>query len=555
MKLIDQHTKSVMEECKKRAENKVGVSFNMDTLEYILSNQDIIELSPKIMIPTLYDYWVHDVYTYQGKGQYSIFPHNPYETVINTRPPISFYNDNNPDWLNIMIFYHVLFHIDFFQNNQFFSHTWRDDFLGKALSDKRRINRIREELGEKKRFVDYVIEFTRGVDNLVNFYADLKTEIQDTKDDSMISFYFSDFLKEKEVSSADLMKEVEKFNQYVDSYGEEDGSKWFIEKVKGIYPEFKSLYNKFKERKEKKNRDLIEFLMNESEVINKEENKWMKEVMNIVRDTSLYFQPQIRTKILNEGWATMMHNFLILQDERLSSHEVDLALVNSKVVSNPKVGINPYAIGYKILEFLYGMGEKGKINNYQYQSLLDIDKRKEFDKKLKGEGWNTLFQVRKNFNDFMLLNFLDKRDFQEFVTKNKLFVAGKKLNIRNRTWEYYIKSRNGENYRNMVIDTLYHPPKIKYNTDENGKLNLEHIFEGKQLHRDYIDNVLIGLEFLWGKPIVLKTTEFVVEDRDSYFYWLTGEIENLEYKKRKVVYSCVNYKVNRKIEHGEGVWR
>ena len=116
MELIDQHTKKIMEGCKERA-RKVGLRFEDETLEYIVTNRDLLELSPKLMIPTLYDYWVHDVDVIKEKGRYELYPANPYETVINTRPAISFYNDNNPDWLNVMIFYHVLAHIDFFQNN------------------------------------------------------------------------------------------------------------------------------------------------------------------------------------------------------------------------------------------------------------------------------------------------------------------------------------------------------------------------------------------------------------------------------------------------------
>lgn len=114
MELIDQHTKKIMEGCKERA-RAAGLRFQDETLEYIVTNRDLIELSPKVMIPTLYDYWVQDVEVLKEKGRYELYPGNPYETVINTRPPISFYNDNNPDWLNVMIFYHVLGHIDFFR--------------------------------------------------------------------------------------------------------------------------------------------------------------------------------------------------------------------------------------------------------------------------------------------------------------------------------------------------------------------------------------------------------------------------------------------------------
>jgi stage V sporulation protein R len=146
MELIDQHTKHIMEGCKQRALAE-GLQFEDETLEYIVSNRDLLELSPKIMIPTLYDYWVHDLEVLKGKGRYELYPSNPYETVINTRPAISYYNDNNPDWLNVMIFYHVLAHIDFFQNNLYYRHTWDYDFNGEALSDKRVIAKLRAEHG------------------------------------------------------------------------------------------------------------------------------------------------------------------------------------------------------------------------------------------------------------------------------------------------------------------------------------------------------------------------------------------------------------------------
>ena len=103
MELINQHTKKIMEGCKQRAWD-AGLRFETETLEYVVTNRDLLELSPKIMIPTLYDYWVHDVEVLKGKGKYELYPGNPYETVINTRPAISYYNDNNPDWLNVMIF-------------------------------------------------------------------------------------------------------------------------------------------------------------------------------------------------------------------------------------------------------------------------------------------------------------------------------------------------------------------------------------------------------------------------------------------------------------------
>ena len=148
------------------------------------------------MIPTLYDYWVHDVDLLREKGMYEIYPNNPYETVINTRPVISFYNDNNPDWLNVMIFYHVIGHIDCFQNNLFFRDTWNDDFCGQSLANKRLITRLREGMGEESRWVDYVIEFSRGINNLVGYYPELDkyNHTIGSENDKKTDFYFGSFL-------------------------------------------------------------------------------------------------------------------------------------------------------------------------------------------------------------------------------------------------------------------------------------------------------------------------------------------------------------------------
>ena len=193
MELISQHAKRIMEGCKDRA-RQAGLRFEDETLEYVVTNRDMLALGPKVMIPTLYDYWVQDVEVLREQGRYELYPNNPYETVINTRPPISYYNDNNPDWLNVMIFYHVIGHIDFFQNNFFFRHTWEYDFTGRALADKPLFAKLRSEKG---RWVDYVIEFARTLDNLVGYFDLLAAADAPANDRgmSLIDFYFDVFLQ------------------------------------------------------------------------------------------------------------------------------------------------------------------------------------------------------------------------------------------------------------------------------------------------------------------------------------------------------------------------
>ncbi|MBU0488600.1 MAG: SpoVR family protein [Bacteroidetes bacterium] len=535
MEIIDQHTKGIMEECKVRARD-AGLKFDDESLEYIVTNKDMLELSPKVMIPTLYDYWVHDVEVLKGYGKYQAYPHNPYETVINSRPAISFYNDNNPDWLNIMIFYHVLGHIDFFQNNSLFTNTWNDDFVGKALADKRMIANLRTEYG---RWVDYIIEFSRSIDNICGFFTELSATMKNTGKgpDTRLEYYFGEFLQEfVKVPQHEYYKELDRYNQLV-TQNRSMAESMFFSEIRQKHPEFVAMFEKHSDTSGKKTAsDILEFIRENSPFLNRESNRWMKSVMNIIRDTALYFSPQIRSKITNEGWASYWHDKLFRSDERIKGHEVSYARINAGVTSISRVGLNPYAIGLRLLEYIEDMGNKGKIS-WEFQKMQGIEQRENFDKK-QNKGMVSIFSVRSEFNDFMLLNtFVD----QDFVEKHNLFVVGKRLDQARGVYQYYVKSRKAEDYKQMLIESLYHPPKIVVNTKKTSEdlLYLTHRFESKQLVKDFIPDTLIGIEFLWGGMVKLETTEIHLKGQDD-----KGS-PVFEYKP--VIYTVKDRKVSKEI--------
>ncbi|MBW2563268.1 MAG: SpoVR family protein [Deltaproteobacteria bacterium] len=548
MELIDQHTKKIMEGCKKRALD-VGLRFQDETLEYIVTNRDLLELSPKVMIPTLYDYWVHDVQVLEGKGKYELYPSNPFETVINTRPAISFYNDNNPDWLNVMIFYHVLAHVDFFQNNQYFRHTWDYDFTGQALADKRLIARLRSEKG---RWVDYIIEFTRSVDNLVGYHEQLSVlnRSQVTAPSNILDFYFDVFLQTvKKTKVSEYIKEIERYNDSINEDGDQ-GEKQFFSEIRRKHPEFDAIYKKSLDEKSEKKFDLIQHIIKHSDFLKKDENKWMKAVMEVVRKTSLFFQPQIRTKIMNEGWASYWHETLFLQDDRISGHEIDFARVHASVTSLPRVGLNPYALGMRLFYYIEELADKGKYS-IEFKKLLDADKRKEFDANTK-KGKEFIFKIRENLCDFLFVNtFVD----QDFITGNKLFVSGRRLNQNKKVWEFYVKSRKAKDYRKMLLDTLYHPPNIEIDPGKssNNTLYLVHHFEQKPLVKDFISNTMMGIEYLWGGPITLETSEITPAPPQPPAGFVPGyplpvkeERKKPEIKWQRVLYTMENRKLSKK---------
>src|SRR5436305_11474224 len=64
----------------------------------------------------------------------------------------------------------------------------------------------------------------------------------------------------------------------------------------------------------------------------------------------LYFVPQMQTKIMNEGWASLWHA-RILRDLDLTDDEViQFAELNAGVVAPHRRSINPYHLGLKLFE-------------------------------------------------------------------------------------------------------------------------------------------------------------------------------------------------------------
>jgi stage V sporulation protein R len=322
----------------------------------------------------------------------------------------------------------------------------------------------------------------------------------------MLDFYFDVFLQSnKKVKINEYIKEVKRYNDCM-KQNKILGEKVFFSEVFKKHPEFDSIFKKTLKKKANQKLDLLQHLMENSEFLAKEKNNWMKPVIEVVRRTSLFFQPQIRTKIMNEGWASYWHETLFLQDDRIEGHEVDFARTHSGVTSMPRVGLNPYALGMRLFYYIEQLVDKGKYS-IEFKRILNAEKRHQFDAQT-SQGKDFIFKLREDCNDFMFINtFVD----QDFINHHKLFVAGRRLNQAKGVWEYYVQSRSAESYRQMLLNTLYHPPciEIDRSKSKNGELYLAHRFEGKPLVKEFIANTMLGIEYLWGSAVRLETNEVV----------------------------------------------
>jgi stage V sporulation protein R len=158
----------------------------------------------------------------------------------------------------------------------------------------------------------------------------------------------------------------------------------------------------------------------------------------------------------------------------------------------------------RLFSYLEEMANKGRVS-LDFTMEKDQVSRRGFDTNIE-KGRDFIFSIRENFTDSMFINtFID----QDFVDRHKLFVAGKRLNKERMTWQYYVKSRKAEEYKKMVLDSLYHPPFIRVKVNDDNSLHLDHLFEGRPLVQDYLKGVLLGIEYLWGGQVFLDTSEVV----------------------------------------------
>jgi stage V sporulation protein R len=88
----------------------------------------------------------------------------------------------------------------------------------------------------------------------------------------------------------------------------------------------------------------------------------------------------------------------------------------------------------------------------------------------------------------------------------------------------------------------------------NGNIYLVHHFEGKPLVKDYITNTMLGIEYLWGAPVQLETSEVVQVEASKTQLTIPGltmpiqqERKEKEIKWQRVRYTMKNRRLSKEV--------
>lgn len=375
-----------------------------------------------------------------------------YELVINSDPGYAFLLEGNSLIQNKLVIAHVFAHGDFFKNNAWFRGTNRGMVESMAVNARR----IRE----------YEFQYGRGeVEKLLDAALAIQEHIDPRR-----------FVKKK----TEKKREIESPSPYEDI--------WSIGEAKEDEP--KEQTKKFPPSPEK---DLLEFIINNSYVL----KDWQKDILDMVRQEMFYFWPQIETKIMNEGWATLWHARIMRELDLTDEEILEFARLHSGIIQSNRMQLNPYLLGLKIFEDI--------LKRWDNQA-----ESKERSAPSKEQGMAKIFEVREMENDISFIrNYLTKDLVQEldlYLYKKQ----GQQWKVTDTDWEtvregIIAKLINGGFPYLVVEDGDY---------EKNGHLYIKHLHEGIDLDIYYLEKTLPYVFYLWGKPVHLET---VLEGRSIVF--------------------------------------
>ena len=180
----------------------------------------------------------------------------------------------------------------------------------------------------------------------------------------------------------------------------------------------------------------------------------------------------------------------ILREMDLSDAEyTEFAQLHSSVLSPQRMRINPYHLGYKLLEDIERRWDNPSEEDQATRGMKP------------GQGRAKLFQVREEENDVSFLrNYLTK----DLVEELDLYIY-KKVGD-----EWVIVEKDWEKVRDTVVANMtnFGYPYLTIDDGDfshNSELLIRHHFEGQEMDLPYAEKTLEYVHFIWGRPVHLET--------------------------------------------------
>ncbi len=363
----------------------------------------------------------------------------PYEMVINANPSIAYLMRDNSLCLQILTIAHVYGHSDFFRENFYFRATDATNALSSFRAAARRVRGYVEDPSIGADRVEPFLDAAHGLSLHIN----------------------------RNPSVPRLRPGEERERLLRDAVAPPDPWASLHQPHPVVMPDLQR-------NPPSPVDDLLLFVRDNNPYL----SEWERDLLTVVDAQARYFQPQIDTKIMNEGWASFWHREILRALELPPGLHLEFLVHHNQVVRPHPGGLNPYHLGLEIWDTL--------------------DARCVGDRSL-------LFEVRRAERDVSFLRrFLDadlmrKLDLFEVDQRGEQRVASKVSSEDD--WEA-VKATLLQNVGSATI------PVIRVvDADHGGSrtLLLHHDHDGRELHLEYAEHTLAHAYRLWGRPVLLAT--------------------------------------------------
>lgn len=466
------------------------------TVVQLLTYDEISEVAAYGGFPVRYPHWQWGMEYEELQRGYEFGMHKIYEMVINTNPCYIYCLNSNTLVDHLTVIAHATGHNDFFKNNIHFSAT-DTNMLNKMANHGTRIRRYMSRWGKERviEFIDHVLRVETLIDGAK---AWTQKQIRDRNLADQRKYrhprrlkverermYMEPFINTKEFRSEETRR-----------IAEQD-----VADELGIFNE--------------PTKDILGFLRDNAPL-----KPWQADIVSMLYEESLYFFPQRQTKVMNEGWASLIDHEIMARQGLVAlgqkSHDVGIIeYADHKMgVLGGKYSMNPYKLGFYMFLDIEERWNKGRFGT-EWDDCTDLHKKEKWDTAA-GLGKEKIFEVRKYYDDLTFINEFFTEDFcreQEYFHW-KHYPNG----------EYRLESRDYKKIKESLMRRHLNGglPDIRL-TEPNyrgkGALFLQHEWDGRMIYEPYVQEVLTSLRFLWNNDVHLATRD---DDGEEFVYSCYG---------------------------------
>lgn len=313
----------------------------------IVNFDEMSEIAATGGFPVTIPHWRNGQNSIHFKKRYKYGMQHIMELVINTNPARAYLHETNTITTQKAVMAHVNGHVDIFTRNAYFKPTNRD--MINAMEDDRALfEKLISDYGERKvkKLYDFLLSFESCIDA-----NSLYTKREEA------------FKSESELEKEEKLRKVPKRIPVPEGLPE-SFDKW-LNPVEWIEDQKKQIEEKEKRKgevekglviPERPMRDILEFLKRYAPL-----QKFEVALIDIAQRHSYYFAPQARTKLLHEGWATLVEEQIMSEAGVMKDSEyINFSEVLAAVQRGRKKGINPYRLGYELLMDIWLRWDTGR---------------------------------------------------------------------------------------------------------------------------------------------------------------------------------------------------